>query len=85
MERESTFTNELPVAEWGDKVKEPRKGRKKERKKKEGRGEKRRKKGKKEKGARDGGREEGTQIPTGPIVSDNPLDQSLHLGIWEIN
>ena len=45
----------------------------------------RRKRGNKEKGARDGGREEGTRIPTGPIVSDNPLDQSLHLGIWEIN
>ena len=38
MERESTFTNELPIAEWGDKVKEPRKGIKKERGKKEGRG-----------------------------------------------
>lgn len=40
MERESTFTNKLPVAEWGDKVKEPRKGRKKERKKRKAEGKK---------------------------------------------
>lgn len=83
MERESTFTNELPVAEWGDKVKESRKGRKKERKKRKAEGKK--KEERKEREGSKGRRERGRDTDSGPIVSDNPLDQSLHLRIWEIN
>lgn len=82
MERESTFTNELPVAEWGDKVKESRKGRKKERKKRKAEGKKKEERKEREgsKGRRERGRDTDSNWPHCVRQSSGPITSFADLG-----